>query len=139
MLSALDPKHAEPHGMLMRAKSNIGPRRGGFEFSTETRSLPDDTNISAQRILWGDYVDEDARDILARYESKVPVHRKAAMFLREALGGKGPRMAFEVIAEGEAAGLSEWALRRALKKLGGTSEKASFGTGWIWELPQQAS
>ncbi|HME84818.1 MAG TPA: hypothetical protein VKG91_09790 [Roseiarcus sp.] len=48
-------------------------------------------------------------------------------------------MAGEVIAEGEAMGLSEWALRRALKKLGGRPEKLSFGTGWIWQLPGLAS
>jgi hypothetical protein len=48
-------------------------------------------------------------------------------------------MAAEVIAEGEAAGLNAKTLSRALKKLGGTSEKGSFGTGWIWELPEQAS
>jgi hypothetical protein len=45
-------------------------------------------------------------------------------------------MAAEVIAEGEAAGLHQKALQRALKKLNGSSEKPSFGTGWIWELPQ---
>ena len=48
-------------------------------------------------------------------------------------------MAAEVSAEGEALGFSERALRRALKKLGGTSEKPSFKTGWVWELPGLAS
>jgi hypothetical protein len=62
---------------------------------------------------------------------------QAATFLRMALQG-GPRMAAEVIAEGEA-GFAERALRRALKKLGGWSEKASMKTGWIWELAEQAS
>ena len=48
-------------------------------------------------------------------------------------------MAAEVIKEGEAAGIHKKALQRALKKLGGSSEKASFGTGWIWGLPELAS
>ena len=47
-------------------------------------------------------------------------------------------MAGEVIAEGEATGLSERALRRALKKLGGINQRTA-GIGkdgyWIWELP----
>jgi hypothetical protein len=44
-------------------------------------------------------------------------------------------MAVEIIAKGKTQGLSEWALRRALKKLGGAKEKASFKGAWIWELP----
>ena len=45
-------------------------------------------------------------------------------------------MAQEVIAEGKKHGWRlvsiERTMRRALKKLGGKSEKASFGTGWVW-------
>jgi len=48
-------------------------------------------------------------------------------------------LAAEVIANGEVAGFNERALRRALKKLGGTSEKLSLRTGWIWTLPGQGS
>jgi putative DNA primase/helicase len=143
MLSAVDSKAGgEPHGVLMRAKSNLGPSHGGFEFAGDTRPLAGHPDISAQRILWGGYVNESARDILAPLEGKAEQPegmRKAAAFLRGALNGRGPRMAAEVIKEGEAAGLSERALRRALKALGGWSEKASMKTGWIWELPEQAS
>ncbi len=45
-------------------------------------------------------------------------------------------MAAEVLAKGEAEGLGEWPLRRAFKKLGGLSEKASFKGAWVWELPK---
>ena len=140
MLNALDNKSAvEPRGVLMRAKSNIGPSHGGFEFAAETRPLADHPGIAAQRILWGAYVNESAGDILARLEGNAESGmRNAAAFLHDALKG-GPRMAAEVIAEGEAAKLGKRALQRALKSLGGTSEKLSFGTGWIWELPEQAS
>jgi hypothetical protein len=48
-------------------------------------------------------------------------------------------MAAEVIKEGESAEFGKRALQRALKTLGGSSEKLSFGTGWIWELPEQPS
>jgi hypothetical protein len=52
-LSALDRKAAgEPRGVLMRAKNNIGPTNGGFEFGAETRPLADRPEIAAQRILW---------------------------------------------------------------------------------------
>ena len=32
--------------------------------------------------------------------------------------------------------LINWAMRRALKKLGGSKEKVGFQGPWIWELPQ---
>jgi putative DNA primase/helicase len=141
LLGALDPKGgAEPRGVLMRAKSNIGPSHGGFSFSAEQRLLDGEPDISAQRILWGDFVDKSASDILEQFEGKVKAaaekKRKIVEFLTEALAGRGPRMAAEIIAEGEELGFSQGALLRALKKIGGTSEKASFKTGWIWELPE---
>jgi hypothetical protein len=143
MLNALDRKAGgEPRGVLMRAKNNLGPEHGGFDFAAEMRPLADHPQISAQRILWGDYVNEPASGILARLESKDEQQqgggRKAATFLRLALQA-GPRMAAEVIAEGEAAGIPKRVLQRALKRFGGSSEKPGFGTGWIWELPEQAS
>ena len=77
MLSALDPKGgAEPRGVLMRAKSNIGPSHGGFGFSAEQRPLDDEPSISAQRILWGDFVDKSARDILDEIESDAGRRRR---------------------------------------------------------------
>ena len=141
LLSALDPKGgAEPRGVLMRAKSNIGPSHGGFAFSAEQRPLDDEPDISAQRILWGEYVDKSARDILEEFEGKAKAAaEKRAQDRRVPDRGardRGPRMAAEVVAEGEKLGFQVWALRRALKKLGGTTQKPSFNTGWVWELPE---
>jgi putative DNA primase/helicase len=143
LLNAMDGKGApEPRGLLMRAKSNIGPSQGGFEFAADTRPLDGYPDISAQRILWGAAVTESGRDILERIEGKEtkaePGKRKVTAFLLGALQGRGPRLAAEVIAEGETAGLNDRALRRALKALGGWSEKPGLKTGWIWELPQEA-
>jgi putative DNA primase/helicase len=140
LLSALDRNAGgEPRGVLMRAKNNLGPAHGGFNFTAETRPLDNYPDIAAQRVLWGDYVNESSRDILARLEGKTEAAmRKTATFLRDALKG-GPQMASEIIANGTTAGFNERALRRALKRLGGSSEKPSFGSGWVWELPEQAS
>ena len=67
----MDGKGApEPRGLLMRAKNNIGPAHGGFEFTADTRPLAGYPHISAQRILWGASVTESARDILERIEGK---------------------------------------------------------------------
>jgi hypothetical protein len=143
LLAALDLKASgEPRGVLMRAKNNIGPSHGGIAFTAETRRLADHPDIAAQHILWGAFVNEPARDILAKLEGKNAQQRsgerKAATFLRMALQD-GQRLAAEVIAEGEDAGFDKRALQRALKKLGGSSEKSSMKRGWVWELPPQAS
>ena len=123
---------------LMRAKVSNGPDWGGFDYKLDQRPLDKWPEIEAQRVLWGGAIDGSARDILAKFDGKGEgAERKAATFLREALKA-GPRMAREVTKEGEALGLSEWAMRRALKKLGGRPEKPSFKTGWIWELPELA-
>jgi putative DNA primase/helicase len=141
MLAALYPLKAdqrEPHGVVMRAKSNIGPSHGAYAFTGEQRPLVDDPDIVAQRILWGDYINKSAREILEEIEGdaekKATASRKAAEFVRDALADRGPRMAGEVIAEGEALGLNERTMRRAFKKMGGKSEKPTFGSGWVWEL-----
>jgi putative DNA primase/helicase len=143
LLNALDPKGgAEPRGVLMRAKSNIGPSHGGYSFTAEQRPLDDEPDISAQHILWGGYVDRGAGDILEEFEGKakaaVERKRKIAQFLTEAMAN-GPRMAAEVEDEGEKLGFAVWAMRRVFKKLGGQSLKPSFKSGWVWELPGQAA
>ena len=103
----MDPKHAEPHGVVMRAENSNGLPRGGFAFKAEMRSLDDYPDIAAPRILWGEYLDEPPRDILGRLEGgkTETALRKTAVFLREALQG-GPQMAGEAIARGAVAGFS---------------------------------
>jgi putative DNA primase/helicase len=128
---------------LMRAKVSNGPDLGGFDYELDQRPLDDWPQIEAQRVLWGEAIEGSARDVLARFEGKTETGtRKALAFLREALRG-GPRMARDVIVEGEAAGFSERALQRGLKALGGTNERVGgIGKGvgyWIWELPNLAS
>jgi putative DNA primase/helicase len=128
---------------LMRAKVSNGPDWGGFDYKLDQRPLDNWPDIEAQRVLWGNAIDGSARDILAQFEGKPETAvRKAATFLRDALKG-GPRMAREVIAEGEAAGFGERQLQRALKAMGGTNERVGgIGKGvgyWIWELPSLAS
>ena len=122
--------------VLVRAKMSNGPDWGGFEYQLDRRDLDDWPGVSAQRVLWGAAIEGTAKELLAQLESKPQAARAAEAFLREILKD-GPQMAAEIIAKGGVQGLSEWALRRALKKLGGSKEKAGFkGSAWIWELPK---
>jgi putative DNA primase/helicase len=142
MFSAIDHQAppGETKGILFRGKYNSAPSHGGFEFTADTRPLADYPAISAQRILWGNYVNESASDIFERLEGKAEKkgqsERKAGTFLRLKLQD-GPGMAGELIKEAAALGISESALHRARKKLGVVSTKLTYGTGWIWELPKQ--
>jgi hypothetical protein len=123
---------------LIRGKVSNAPDWGGFSYRLDVRELEDEPGVEAQRVLWGETLEGSARDILARLEGKVPAESagsKARVFVRDALAD-GPRLAAEVIAEGAAAGLAKDALLRALKRLGGRSEKHSYKTGWVWELPK---
>jgi putative DNA primase/helicase len=124
---------------LLRGKISNGPDMGGYAYQLEVRELDEYPGIMAQRVFWGETLDGSAREILERLEGKAevePMDTKAGTFLRAELAD-GPQMAGEVIKKGEAQGLSAYALRRSFKKFGGRPQKASFGTGWIWELPKQ--
>jgi putative DNA primase/helicase len=124
---------------LLRGKISNGPDMGGYAYQLEVRELDEHPGVMAQSVLWGETLEGSARDILERLEGKAevePMDTKAGTFLRAELAD-GPQMAGEVIKKGEAQGLSAQALRRAFKKFGGQPQKASFGTGWLWELPKQ--
>ena len=54
--------------ILVRAKSNIGPDTGGFEYELRQDSLPDHPEIESSYVSWGNAVEGSARDILAEAE-----------------------------------------------------------------------
>jgi hypothetical protein len=123
---------------LMRVKVSNGPDSGGFDYKLEVRPLDDYPAVSAQRVLWGDWIDKPAREMLAQFEDKPTGvnQRKATLFVTAALA-KGPRLAAEVIAEAALAGIPERTLRYSYKSLGGVAERTGFGKqgAWIWEFP----
>ncbi len=75
-----------------------------------------------------------ARELLERFETKPDGERKSMAFLIEALKG-GPRLASELTAEAEKAGINGRTLRRAFKELGGTPERhgAIQGHFVVWD------
>jgi putative DNA primase/helicase len=121
--------------VLVRVKMNNAPCWGGFDYQLDRRALDNWPSIEAQRVLWGDALEGTAKELLDQLESKPQAGNAAAAFLNETLKD-GPQLGAEVIAKGAAEGLNEWALRRALKKLGGSKEKVGFQGAWIWELPK---
>ena len=55
----------EEQRLFARAKSNIGPDGGGFSYTIEQATLPDNPDIEASRVLWGKPLEGSARDLLA--------------------------------------------------------------------------
>jgi hypothetical protein len=126
---------------LMRVKATNGPDKGGFDYKLDQRALENWPNIEAQRILWGDYIDRRARDLIAQFEGKVKNagQRHVVAFLTAMLKN-GPQLAAIVIAEAAKLGIPERTLRYVFRNtLGGVAEKAGFRGAYVWELPKEGT
>lgn len=124
--------------IIARAKSNLGPDTGGFEYDLEIcEALP---GIQTTRILWGGAIEGSARDLLGRAESQTDPDERSATseavdWLREHLA-TGPAKAKDVSREARDAGIGDKALRTAREKLGIKPVKSTFSGGWQWGLPR---
>lgn len=132
-------KNEDGGRIFVRAKSNIGPDGGGFNFELEG-VIMDDLEIS--RIKWGDPVEGAARDLLGKAEvadgAEKTATDEAVDFLRDILK-LGPMRTKEIMKEAAGAGISEKTLRRARERLGIKPAKRGFSAGWWWELPAEAA
>ena len=125
----------ESKRILARAKSNIGPDDGGFEYGIEQTELQGYPGISASIIVWGKALTGTARELLADAETDVPEDDDASAlddageFLESELQF-GARPAKTLLLDGKHAGHSERTLKRAKSRLGIESRKN--GTVWEW-------
>lgn len=125
----------EERRILARAKSNIGPDEGGFEYTIELcEPLP---GIQASYVAWGTSVMGTARELLrepegADGEEKSAVD-SAADFVRQVLAD-GLTPATKVKEDATNAGVSWASVRRAADKLRVAKRKGLGGT-WYWKLP----
>ena len=125
----------ESKRVLARAKSNIGPDDGGFEYGIEQIELQGYPGINASVIAWGKALTGTARELLADAEAETPEDDEASAlddaceFLESELQF-GARPAKTLLLDGRHAGHSERTLKRAKSRLGIESCKA--GTGWEW-------
>jgi putative DNA primase/helicase len=124
---------------IARAKSNIGPDGGGFEYQlvqTVVREPDGEVEVGAQIIDWGQALEGTARDLLAveEPENKADALTTAVTFLKELLQD-GPIDACVIEERAEIAGVRQATLRRAKDKLGIKSCKKAMEDGWEWALP----
>jgi len=124
--------------VLARAKSNIGPDDGGFEYFIEqTELIP---GIHASQIVWGQTLNGTAKDLFAEPEDELiegdegkTLVAQAMEFLEQVLA-EGLAPAKEVTKQANEAGITPRTLRRARERLPVIVKKGSNGA-WYWKLP----
>lgn len=132
---------AEDRRILARAKSNIGPDEGGFEYVLEQlEALP---GIMASRVLWGSAIDGTARELLVESDQEPQDARSATDDAADALVrilGRDTVPRREVIAQMKSEGFSDKVTRNARERLNVLVKRVGFGkeTTTYWSLPTSA-
>jgi putative DNA primase/helicase len=124
--------------ILARAKSNIGPDDGGFEYSIRQQPVPGHPHISASVIAWGEAVCGTARDLLADAEADAEEGSQdgpcpPAEWLKLTLAC-GPMPASELKHQAVEAGFAWRSVQRSMRKAGVDSRRVGFGKPAEWYL-----
>lgn len=126
--------------IFARAKSNIGPDDGGFDYTMDQIELESHPGIFAARVLWGQALDGTARDLLGNAEDSEgdKSERDDAKAFLTSLLNDGPVSSKQVKADSDGAGYSWATIRRAQKEAGIEVVKQGFGKAgvWLWTLPK---
>jgi putative DNA primase/helicase len=127
--------------IFCRAKSNIGPDDGGFEYELSQTELKTHPGLNATYIRWVAKLEGEARDLLAAADAVQSdgdggTLGDAKRFLTSLLED-GPMPVKEIQANARGAGYSEATIRRAKDAL--KVEAIKIGKDrWEWQLPISA-
>lgn len=124
--------------LFCRAKSNIGPDDGGFEYDLHQAELKTHPGIFASSVLWGEPVEGAARELLATADAtgddgEGGTLADAKRFLGDLLAD-GPMRAGEVFKAADQAGYSKRSIQRAANALKVKRHKDGMKGGWTWRL-----
>jgi hypothetical protein len=128
--------------VFVRVKSNIGPDGGALAYALKTTELAQ--GIVTSRVVWGDRIEGNAREILADAEQSDSdstgrsERDEAKEFLRGMLAEKSVKASL-VLREAKEAGHAERTIRRAKDELGIRAVKEGMDGGWAWQLPKVAT
>lgn len=131
----------EDRRVLLRAKSNIGPDDGGFEYELDRVEVAPD--VEGQRVVWGARIEGAARDVLndaegeTEDEADATTTRDADDALRRVLGC-GPLSKRDAEAAMRTEGFTPKQIRSARERIGVKAKRTGFGkdTGSTWRLPE---
>ena len=124
---------------IARAKSNIGPDGGGFDYSMDQVELSGHPGVSATHVKWIGAIKGSARDLLGAVESDDDDHTNqterddAKAFLLSMLEN-GELPVKTIKADSQGAGYSWRTIERAKKGIGIKAKKLGVKEGWCWEL-----
>lgn len=134
---------ADSQRVFLRAKSNIGPDKGGFAYELKQSEIREHPGVIASCVQWKEPIDGSARDLL-READEVPddIDREslpdAKLFLHDLLSD-GPMSVKDIKRNADGAGYSWATIRRAQQKLGVKAQKEGGHFGgyqrWLWALP----
>ena len=129
--------------VLCRAKSNIGPDGGGFEYMIEYGPLDGRDDIETLWVKWAGSIEGSARELLAAIEPEDRDEGQGALadakaFLRDLLRD-GMKPVRDIQKAASAAGHSWATVRRAKDILHVRSDKPGMDEGWVWQLPVEGA
>ena len=124
--------------LFCRAKSNISPDDGGFEYDLNQSELREYPGIFASSVLWGNPVEGAARELLANADAtgedgEGGTLADAKRFLTDLLSD-GAMKAGEVFKEADNAGYSKRSIQRAANAIKVERRKDGMRGGWTWRL-----
>jgi putative DNA primase/helicase len=125
--------------LFCRAKSNIGPDDGGFEYDLHQAELKMHPGIFASSVQWGAAVEGAARELLAMADAtgddgEGGTLADAKRFLADLLVD-GPMRAGDVFKDADQAGYSKRSIQRAANAIKVERHKDGMRGGWTWRLP----
>lgn len=127
--------------LFCRAKSNIGPDDGGYEYELHQAEIDKHPGVFASSVRWGKAVQGAARDLLAVADATGDDGEGGALadakeFLASLL--KDGALATKTIrADAAEAGYSWSTIRRAKEALEVRAKKDGMQGGWRWSLPDR--
>ena len=124
----------KPLRVLARAKSNIGPDDGGFEYHLEQTEIQ--TDVFASHVAWGNAVEGSARELLTDPDDDAGNDANDAATILQA------ELVRDCWTPADAAkkavtrqGFTAKQVWSASKKLGVIRKKGGMAAGWYWRLP----
>lgn len=129
-----------PRRFVARAKSNIGPDGGGFDYQLHQAELESHEGVVAAYVAWQGAIQGSARDLLGAVEvdetggDDASERNDARQFLISLLAD-GPLPVRSIKTDAVGAGYSWRTIERAKKDAGIEARKLGLKDGWVWLLP----
>jgi len=134
VLAAAKPLELDAQRRLVRAKSNLGPDGGGFEYGLERHEVQ--PGVWGQAVTWGRALEGNARDLVADIEGEDKPDSKVDEAVAWLVGelADGP-VAQSVLQRRAAESGHSWrTIQRA--KTRSNCQSCKDGSGWVWELAE---